>query len=116
VIDAFADGIYPPADENTQIDDQELQLGAANHLNRINAFVSKRISSSTRRKRIRQSLANLYHRVSVGVHDDVSTEEAQALVLTTYTLLGEIAIMGGESVTASLSAVGSERVERGTGE
>ncbi len=104
VIDAFADAIYPPKDELIVINGETVDLGPSKHQNRINAFVAAR-TSGTRRKRLRQTLANLYHRVSVGVHDDVSASEAQALVLSTYMLLGEIALMRADPQLGNVSAV-----------
>jgi hypothetical protein len=49
-----------------------------------------RIKSSSRRDRLNKNLGALYDRVSAGVHADVTVDEAQALVLNTYLLLGEI--------------------------
>ncbi len=49
-----------------------------------------RIKSGSRRERINKNLGALYDRVSAGVHADVTIDEAQALVLNTYLLLGEI--------------------------
>ena len=40
------------------------------------------------------NLANLFDRVSSGVHNDVSVSEARALFLNTYLLLGEILHLG----------------------
>lgn len=90
IIDAFADSIYPPSDETINIGGNELSLSANKHQNRINAFVHQKTDSKSRKTKIRQNLANLYDRVSTGVHRDVSVEEARALFLNTYLLLGEI--------------------------
>lgn len=96
VIDAFADAVFPPRDAPVEMDGQALQVGPSHHLNRINVFIATRSDSRSRRKRLRQSLANLYDRVSAGIHDDVDVDEAQALVLSTYTVLGEIALLRGD--------------------
>ena len=93
VIDAFADVVFPPRDVPFQLDGQTFQVGPPHHQNRINAFVSEKTVSKNRRKRLRQALSNLYDRVCAGIHDDVSIEEAKALVLTTYLLLGEISTL-----------------------
>lgn len=90
IIDAFADAIFPPRDEPVTLGGNEVSLGANRHLNRINAFVHNATSSKSRRTKIRQNLANLYERVSSGVHSDVTAEEAKALFLNTYLFLGEI--------------------------
>lgn len=90
IIDNFADAIFPPSEDTFNIGGNQLSLGAQRHLNRLNVFVYQRIESSSRRDKIRQNLANLYGRVSTGVHADVSIEEAQSLFLNCYLLLGEI--------------------------
>ncbi|HEX8202936.1 MAG TPA: hypothetical protein VF590_20845, partial [Isosphaeraceae bacterium] len=50
----------------------------------------ERTSSDSRRTKLRQMLSNLYARTSSGVHAEVAREEAQALMLQVYLLLGEI--------------------------
>lgn len=90
VIDSFADNIFPPSEETIEIGGNKLSLAANRHQNRINAYIYQRIDSSTRKKRFRQNLANLYDRVSTGVHNEVTVEEARALFLNTYLLIGEI--------------------------
>jgi len=90
IIDAFADSIFPPQDTPITIDGNEISLGPNRHLNRINAFVSQRVSSKSRRTKIRQNLTNLYERVSTGVHSEISPDEARALFLNCYLLLGEV--------------------------
>lgn len=90
VIDSFADSIFPPTDATIEICGNQLSLATNKHQNRINAFIHLRIDSNTRKKRFRQNLANLYDRVSTGVHNKVTTEEARALFLNTYLLIGEI--------------------------
>lgn len=90
VIDSFADSIFPPSEETIEIGGNQLSLAANRHQNRINAYIHQRIDSGTRKKRFRQNLANLYDRVSTGVHNEVTVEEARALFLNTYLLIGEI--------------------------
>lgn len=90
VIDSFADAIYPPSEETIEIGGNQLSLAANRHQNRINAYIHQRIESNTRKKRFRQNLSNLYDRVSTGVHNDVTVEEARALFLNTYLIIGEI--------------------------
>lgn len=93
VIDAFADAIFPARDGTYELDGNDIQLSASHHQNRINAYVSGRVDSKSRRKRIRQNIANTYERVSAGIHDDIAPDEARALILSTYVLLGEIALL-----------------------
>lgn len=95
IIDTFADAIFPPSDRTATIDGNELKLDASKVQNRINAFVSAHCESKSRVKRIRQNLANLYDRVSSGVHNDVTPEEARALFLNTYLFLGEVLHLRG---------------------
>lgn len=90
IIDSFSDSIFPPTDETISMGGNEVTLGANRHQNRINAFVYQRIESKSRKTKVRQNLANLYNRVSNGVHNDVTAEEARALFLNTYLLLGEV--------------------------
>lgn len=90
IIDSFADSIFPPRETTINIGGNEVTLGANKHQNRINAFVNEKIESKSRKVKIRQNLSNLYERVSVGVHNDVSAEEARSLFLNCYLLLGEV--------------------------
>ncbi|NBB57239.1 hypothetical protein GU930_19215 [Pantoea vagans] len=90
IIDNFADSLYPPCEGTYEIGGNHLSLDASRHLNRLNVFVHQRINSKSRKDKIRQNLANLYARVSSGVHADVSIEEAKSLFLNAYLLLGEI--------------------------
>jgi hypothetical protein len=94
IIDSFADSIFPSTEETINIGGSEVTLGANRHQNRINAFVHKRVESKSRKTKIRQNLSNLYDRVSVGVHGDVTAEEARSLFLNTYLLLGEVLHIG----------------------
>ncbi|MFG0322985.1 hypothetical protein ACF8EF_11745 [Pseudomonas sp. zjy_15] len=71
IIDAFADSIFPPQDTPIVIDGNEVSLGPDRHLNRINAYVNQRVTSKSRITKIRQNLANLYERVSTGVHSEI---------------------------------------------
>ena len=97
IIDSFADSIFPPSDETIKMSGNDVSLGANRHQNRINAYVYQRIESKSRKTKIRQNLSNLYDRVSTGVHNDVSLEEASALFLNTYLLLGEVLHIGESS-------------------
>lgn len=90
IIDSFADHVYPPQDQTIDMDGQQVSLKSDKVLNRINAFVRSKISSDSRRTRIRQNLSNLYSRVSAGVHSDVDAVEAKNLFFNVYLVLGEI--------------------------
>ena len=94
IIESFADSIFPPTENTIEIGENTLGLGADKHQNRINAYIHKHTNSQTRKKRLRQNLSNLFDRVSTGVHGDVTPEEARALFLNTYLLLGEVLHIG----------------------
>lgn len=100
MIDAFADTVYPPSDGIPELAGNTIQLGPPHHQNRINAYIQQRVSSSSRLKRFRQQLSNLYDRVSAGVHHDVTPEEARSLLLGAYLLLGEIITLDQQTVTS----------------
>ncbi len=90
IIDAFADAIFPPQELPLQVDGQALDCGKDKTRNRLRAYVSKHTTSRSRKERINKSIVLLYDRVSAGVHSDVPPDEARALVLQTYLLLGEL--------------------------
>lgn len=90
IIEAFADSIFPPSDQTIEIGGNTLKLDASKHQNRINAYVHQHVQSQSRKQKIRQNLANLFDRVSTGVHNDVTAEEANSLFLNVYLFLGEI--------------------------
>lgn len=95
IIDSFADAVFPARSDPVVVDGQQLDCGAAKTKNRIRAFMAGKIKSSSRRERLNRNLVALYDRVSAGVHADVTIDEAQALVLNTYLLLGEIVSISG---------------------
>jgi hypothetical protein len=90
IIDTFADFIFPPSDETITINGNELKLQKKNAKNRINVYIDTKITSKTRKDRLRQNLSNLYERVCNGIHSDVTFEEAKALIFNTYLLMGEV--------------------------
>ena len=90
ILESFADSIFPPIEDTIEIGGNQLSLNASKYQNRINAYIHQRIESSTRKIRFRQNLSNLFDRVSTGVHKDVTAEEARALFLSTYLIIGEI--------------------------
>jgi hypothetical protein len=90
IIDNFADAISPPTDKTTEINGNTLSLKKDKVQNRINAYIAQKIDSNSRKKKLRQTLSNLYERVSTGVHSDVDPNEAKSLFLETYLFLGEV--------------------------
>lgn len=93
IIDSFANHIFPPSDETMKIGDNELSLKADKVQNRINVFIHLNSKSDSQKQKLRQNLANLYARVSAGVHSDVDAYEAKSLFFNTYLLLGEILML-----------------------
>jgi hypothetical protein len=102
ILEAFADAIFPPTDATIKLGGNILKLDASKHQNRINAYISERSKSTSRRQRLRQNLANLFDRVSSGVHHDVDTKEAFALFLNVYLFLGEVLQLGKSDVSKEI--------------
>jgi hypothetical protein len=111
IIHGFADAFYPPTDKTIIVDNKEAWLGEKNYLNRINALLDAHCPSASRKQRIRKTLREIHERVSAGVHDDVTLDEAKALFVQVYLVLGEVALLVN---TRSAQANPSE-VEPGKG-
>ena len=94
---SFADSIFPATDDVLDVGGNTLKLDAGKHQNRINAYIHHRCESKSRKQKFRQNLANLFDRVSTGVHQDVTPEEARALFLNTYLFLGEVLHLKSEA-------------------
>jgi hypothetical protein len=97
IVDSFADAIFPPRPDPVQVGAQQFDCSAGRTKNQLRAYVASKVASDGRRDRINKNLGALYDRVSAGVHADVTVDEAQALVLNTYLLLGEIVSLPFES-------------------
>lgn len=93
IIDSFADSVFPATDTPIEFNGKEVKLGHDKVLNRIVTYAFERTGSDSRRKRLRQTLDNLYSRVSAGVHSEVPLDEARSLLLETYLVLGEIILI-----------------------
>jgi hypothetical protein len=89
IIRSFADSVYPAQDEVDEVEGLSVAQNA--YLNRIELFAREHCASTTRRERIRKTLKQIHDRVCAGVHDDVTQDEAKALFLGTYLILGEVA-------------------------
>jgi hypothetical protein len=98
IIDSFADAIKPPSEEEIEIDGNTLKLDASKSKNRINAYIQLKINSKSRKKKLRDTLENLYSRVCSGVHSDVSINEAKALFLEVYLFLGEVLSLENDQI------------------
>jgi len=95
ILSVLADKIYPPTDATVNLGGTDLKLGAEYYQNRLNAYIAAHVNSDSRRKRLRQTLTNLWDRTSAGVHNEVSPREAEALLLGTYLFLGEVLTLEG---------------------
>jgi len=104
IIQAFADANYPPQKGTIAIDEEKLNVNSQNYLNRIEAFVATNCKSASRRRRLRKTLREIHERVCAGVHSDVSLDEAKALFVQTYLILGEIALLAQENPTMKTPA------------
>jgi hypothetical protein len=104
ILESFADAIYPPTEATIDINGNTLSLDASKQQNRISAYIADRTKSASRRKRLRQNLANMFDRVSTGVHNDVTAEEAMSLFLNVYLFLGEVLQLPPPSAPATSSA------------
>lgn len=102
LIDGFADQVFP-ASADTRVDGQgnTIKLGAQQRLNRIRAYIDDNAQSESRAKRLKHSVADIYARVSTGVHNDVSISEAKYLFLSTYVLLGEVLSLPGRTAEST---------------
>jgi hypothetical protein len=91
IIDSFTDAVFPPTNETIPDGSGgEVKLTEIHHLNRLREYMNRRVQSTSRRQKLKQTMNNLYGRVSAGVHTEISLEEARALLLETYLLLGEL--------------------------
>lgn len=103
IIQAFADANYPPTKGIVEVDGEMLNVNSQNYLNRIRAFVAANCESGSRRQRLNKTLREIHERVCAGVHSDISLDEAKALFLQTYLILGEIALLVQENHTVKQS-------------
>ncbi len=90
LIDAVADHVFPASDSPYILGGQPLSVKRNAVLNRINAYIHTRGIRGGRADRLRRALADVYARVSAGVHADVAVDEARYLFLTSYVVLGEV--------------------------
>lgn len=90
LIDAVADAVFPASDVPYDLNGQSLSVKQNAVLNRINAYFHARGVFGGRADRLRRGLADIYGRVSTGVHAEVDAHEARYLFLHTYVLLGEV--------------------------
>jgi hypothetical protein len=95
VVDAFADSVYPARGDPVKLGEQTLEVGHKQVRNRLRAYMYEHLGQCSRYERLNKTLGSLYDRVSTGVHSEVDSEEARALVLQTYLFLGELLSLPG---------------------
>lgn len=91
LVTSFADAIYPSSPEPRQLPGAgTVQVGQAQYLNRIKAYIDDHHASNSRKHKLKQQITNLNSRLSAGVHDEVTTTEARFLLIEAYVVCGEI--------------------------
>lgn len=100
LIDAAADTVFPPSDDDHVVDGQPLRVGSSNVKNRIAAHLFDLGLSKGRRDRLRRTINDLYDRTSSGVHSEVTIHEARYVFLQTYVVLGEVLTAASGNQTA----------------
>ena len=93
MIKALADHVYPPSDDERVVGGETYQLGSDKVLNRIKLYLVDECDSGSRRDRLVKTLRSVHERCSAGTHGDVTPQEAQALFLQAYLVLGEILLV-----------------------
>ena len=107
MIKALADAVYPASDTPVIVDGKEYQVGSENYLNRIKLHIKKCCASESRRERLRRSLTDIHEKASAGTHDDITPDEARAIFLSTYLLLGEVLDVSKDSERVVLAEMPS---------
>ncbi|KAB0676721.1 hypothetical protein [Aureimonas leprariae] len=93
IVEAFAERICPAQAEQIEVEGEKIDIRSGNTKNQLRAAIRAATTSDSRRARLTRGANALWERVSTGVHADIAPDEARALVLNTYLLLGEIAEM-----------------------
>ncbi len=96
LLEALADAVYP-ARASIEVNGNVVDLGKDKHKNRITTYIGERVKSESRKRKLRQTLTNVWDRVSGGVHGEVSLDEARSLFLETYLFLGNVVTLPPQS-------------------
>lgn len=94
LIESCSNHLFPPTDVMYDPNGLNLQVGAQQTLNRLQAYAHSLGISKSRRDRLRLTLREIYSRCSAGTHSDVSVQEARFVFLQTYVVLGEMLTLG----------------------
>jgi hypothetical protein len=98
MIAVFADVVCPPRAEPAQDEDGGThKLTKQEVLNRITQYMRENCPSDSRVERLGRTLRLIHDRVSAGMKNDITAEEAQSLFLLTYLTLGEIVAASREA-------------------
>ena len=96
LIKAVADNIFPPRKEKFKLkDENEIEIGEEQFINRITAFVDS-LESNNRKfllrkiKLLRDLYGEIPESINKGTHLDISNMDAEMLVIYSYIILGDI--------------------------
>jgi hypothetical protein len=104
IIRAFADRMYPPSDTPVKAGGDTYEVGSDKVLNRLELLVAQHCSSDSRRNRLKRCLRDTYDRASAASHSEITADEARALLVATYLLVGEIITLCTGTGTSSPAA------------
>jgi AbiTii len=90
IIDGFSKIILKEVDGEFDANGEKIDCSAPMTKNRIRVFLKININSVSRVDRLTKTLKMIYDRVSTGVHSDISYDDAEAIILSTYLFIGEI--------------------------
>lgn len=97
ILKDFANAIYPPTDEIIN----GRKLDEDSYINRLWAFASDKISSSTNKDLIQNEIEyignlidSLYSLTCKGTHAEISKNEADRAIIRTYLLIGDLIKLG----------------------
>jgi hypothetical protein len=111
LLNTIADAVYPPSDR-PYVDGsgKPRDVGKEAYKNRLVAHVEQHLRGGSRRilaselSHLVDRLDALYEKTCKGVHEDVSAEEAELLIMQTYLFLGELAHLDGLPLQESPAA------------
>ena len=97
ILKDFADAIYPPTNNISN----GRNLNNEHYINRLWAFASEKIDSSTNKDLIQSEVEyignridSLYSLACKGTHDKISKHEADQAIIRTYLLIGDLIKLG----------------------
>lgn len=98
---SFADSVFPPRQEPYLLPSGEkLEVGVDKYKNRILTVVYEHCESDSLKKQLKRQLFDLIEIITRGVHSDLTTNEAQFVVINSYLLLGQIVLLLPEAISS----------------